>query len=222
MRGLKTGVLVALTLAVTMVAAAPAYATVAFTDSQANASPWWNPIGNTVNSSVTGRAMSLSFVVPGAGAVTCMVQFSGYVPVTHTQIRINGVSFRNCISDMGTVSAVQSPVNSQTPWLLHLTTFAFPPSAAGTLNIPPNSPISIFRTLNGVQCDITIPGQSIRFTWTNNNTSLVVSDPTVSFRGTGAPLCPAAGTRMQVFGMFTVRPDTNADNLNVTLNSADV
>ena len=221
MRGLKTGVLVALMLAATMVAASPAHATVAFTDSQANASPWWNPIGNTVNSSVTGRAINLSFVIPGAGAVTCMVGLSGYVPQTHTQMRIGRVAFNGCTSNMGTVSAVQSPVNSPTPWLLHLTTFVFPPSATGTLNIPPNSPISIIRTLNGVQCDITIPGQSIKFTWTNINTSLAIGDPTVVFRGTGAPLCPAAG-RMQVTSMITLHPDTSADNLDVTLVSPDV
>ncbi|HEY6779405.1 MAG TPA: hypothetical protein VI111_00535, partial [Thermoleophilaceae bacterium] len=178
MKGLKTGVLVALTLTVALATASPAYATVAFTDSQANASPWWNPIGDTIQSSVTGFAANLSFVVPGAGAVTCMVRFSGYVPQTHTQMRITNVQFRNCTSDMGTVSGVGSPVNSQTPWLLHLTTFLFPPSATGTLNIPAVSPISIVRTWMGMQCDITIPAQSIRFTWTNPTTSLVFNDPT--------------------------------------------
>jgi hypothetical protein len=221
MRGLKTGLLVALTLTAALAVASPAYATVNFTDSQANASPWWSPIGNTIDSSVTGFSASLSFIIPGAGAVTCIVQFSGYVPQTHTQMKITSVIFNNCTSNMGTVSAVFSPVNSLTPWLLHLTTFLFPPSAAGTLNIPANSTISIMRTLMGRQCSITIPAQSIRFTWTNRTKSLVFGDPTVSFTGApaGNPLCPLVGTRMQVAGVFTLRPDTVEDNLLVTLMS---
>ena len=219
MRAFKSGVLLALTLALAVAAAGPAYATVQFTDSQSNSSPWWTPIGNTVNSSVTGKATNMSFVIPGAGAVTCMVQFSGYVPVTHTQIRIGSVAFSRCTSDMGTVSGVSTPVNSLTPWLLHLTDFTAPPSARGSLNIPFNSPISIIRTMAGRSCDITLPAQSIRFTWTNTTTSLVINDPTISYRGStaGDPLCPPVGTRLQITSTFTVLPDTRADNLNVTL-----
>jgi hypothetical protein len=219
MRELKTGVLIALTLALTVATAGPAFATVQFTDSQSNSSPWWTPIGSTVNSSVTGKAASMSFIVPGAGAVTCAVQFSGYVPATHTQIRINDVQFRTCTSDMGTVSGVTTPVNSLTPWLLHVRTFVAP-SASGTLNIPFNSPISIIRTMLGRSCDITLPAQSIRFSWTNATTSLVFNDATISYRGvSGNPLCPPMGTRLQVTSTFTVRPDTSADNLDVTLMS---
>jgi hypothetical protein len=218
MKGLKSGVLVALALAVLLATAGPAAATVMATSSQANSSPWWDPIGNTVNSSVTGKAPSVSFVIPGIGAVTCMVQFSGYVPVTHTKLNITGIKFGGCTWPGGTVSAVTADAHSLTPWVAHLTTFLFPPSATGTINIPPVSPLSIFLTTMGQQFNVTIPGQSIRFTWTNNTTSLVINEPTVSFTGT-AP-APPMGTKLQIIGTFTVLPDTAADTLNVTLNSA--
>ena len=210
--------LVVLALAVAVMAVAPvAQATVMFTNSQANSSPWWDPIGDTVQSSVTGKAPTVSFVIPGVGAVTCMSQFSGYVPATHTQLKITGIQFFNCFGPGGVAVPVTTPVNSLTPWALHLTTFLFPPSAIGTLNIPPNSPISMQVPVGGQVATVTIPGQSIRFTWTNNTTSLVINDPTVSFNGT-AP-APPMGTKLQIIGTWTVLPDTKTDNLNVTLMS---
>jgi hypothetical protein len=189
MKAVRSGALVALLLALALaVAAAPAHATVIHTDSQTNSSPWWDPIGNTVDSWVTGKSASISLVIPGAGAVTCTSTFSSYVPTTHTQMTLFEIDFETCVSDKGTVSSVTTTVNSPTPWKIHLTDFTFPPSAAGTVNIAANSPISIKRTDNGKDCDITIPGQSVRFTWTNNNTSLVINDATVSFTGNGDPL----------------------------------
>jgi hypothetical protein len=217
MKGLKSGVFVVLALAVMLASASPAYATVQFTNSQANASPWWTPIGDTVQSSVTGKAPSISFVIPGVGAVTCWSTFSGYVPSTHTQMNITFIDFYNCTWPGGTVSAVMTPVNSLTPWVAHLTTFLFPPSATGTINIPPVSPLSIYLTSAGQQFNVTIPAQSIRFTWTNNTTSLVINDPTVSFNGT--PPAPPAGTKLQITGMYTVKTDTLTDTIDVTLMS---
>jgi Tfp pilus assembly major pilin PilA len=216
MNGFKRCVLVAaMVAAVLATVAGPAYATVANTSSVTNSAPWWAPIGNTVNSRVTGKAPSLSFVVPGAGAITCPTQFSGYVPVTHTKLNITGVQFGNCTSTMGTISAAETPVNSVTPWVAHVTFLDSSGSATGTINIPTNSHISIHRTQMGMQCDLTIPEQSIRFTWTNDLTSMTINEPTVSFTGNGGGLCPPVGTTMQMIGTFTLLPDTVTDNLNV-------
>ena len=220
MKGLRNGVFVVLAFTMVLATAGPAHATVQFTHSQVNASPWWDPIGDTVQSSVTGKAPSISFVVPGVGAVTCWSTFSGYVPATHTQLKITYIDFYNCTWPGGTVSFVWTPVNSVTPWVAHLTTFLFPPSAAGTINIPPNSPLSMQLTSAGMPIDVTVPAQSIRFTWTNNTTSLVINDPTVSFNGT--PPVPPMGTKLQIMGMYTVRPDTVTDTINVTLMSPGV
>jgi hypothetical protein len=213
MKGLKGGLFALLAVVILLVSAVPAHATATATNSLANASPWWDPIGDTTQSSVTGSALSISFAIPGVGAVTCSSKFSGYVPSTHTQLNITGIIFSTCTG--GNVRRVFTPVNSVTPWVAHLTTFLSPPSATGTINIPPNSPLTLLLTQNGLQFNVTVPGQSIRFTWTNNTTSLVINDPTVSFNG--RPPAPPVGTKLQVTGIYAVRTDTPNDTINVTL-----
>jgi hypothetical protein len=226
MKALTRGVLVALVLACALaVVAPPAFATGMNTASINNTGPFFTPVGNTRDSKSTFVAGRVDFSgLNGMGAavtVTCRSQMSGYVPETHTRVRMTAVGFGGCVTNIGVVSFVNVTVSSQNPFTLHVTSEAGSGSWNTTLGIPMGQHISINITLGEDRfCGITIATQSIRAVDTDVARTLALSDPTVTFvldAGSDPELCPDPARTLTVIGTYMFAPDTENDDFGSTL-----
>jgi hypothetical protein len=202
----------------------PAFATSMNTASINNTGPYFTPVGNTRDSKSTFVAGRVDFSgLNGMGAavtITCRSQLSGYVPETHTRLRMTNVGFGGCVSSAGTVSFVNVTVSSQNPFTLHVTSEAGRDSWNTTLGIPMGQHISINITLGENRfCGITIATQSIRATDTDVARMLVFRDPTVTFAldaGSDPDLCPDPARALTMTGTYMFSPDTANDDFRST------
>ncbi len=230
MRLVRPGVLFALVLVGTVaVIATPAFATPNITASSGTrpVTPFITPMGNTRDSS--SRASSIDFTLSFGGAsLACRTAgLTGYVAITHTQLRVTSLLFGDgrgatCTGTGGMTvdgDSIVSGASSANPWHLHLKTNNAPTrSATGTLNS--SSIFSFTLTVGGgSSCIVTVAGpQSLPVTYTYTTTSLVLNGSLpVVVMGVTDPLrlCPAGGT-WTVRATYTFRPGTQNHRLVVT------
>jgi hypothetical protein len=227
MKAIRLGALVALLLiTAAVVLASPAFATPNITASSGTVNgesahragavaPFITPSGDTIRSSITFTGTGSSFRI-GSFSVTCVVTGSGYVTVTHTQVRITTISFTGCTDTFGGRPTVDSScANSVTPWFLHVKTLNAG-SSTGTVNI---CRVSILLT-SPVRCTYTVGPQSVDVTFTNTDTSLTVNDASVAntLDAGSSGLCPTGAADQR--GVITARTDTRTDDLRVTPTSS--
>ena len=182
MKGFRSGALMALVLvSALVVVASPAFATPNLTASSGTrnlepahragaVSPFITPSMNT-RSEVTAYSTDSQLSLPSLGStVRCETSnVSGYVSITHTQLRITSATFsRNCtVVPAGRVDnqPISCDANSIRPWHLHVRDVRAGNSASGTVNL--TSSCIVIVTISGTTSTITIDGnQSCRPTGT--------------------------------------------------------
>jgi hypothetical protein len=213
-RGLRTSVLALLLVAsAVVVVASPAFATPRLTVSTGTAarpdnsavSPFITPIGNSETSglTITNRYTSRrgsSFKARSAARtdvnVTCSeLRASGFVGLTHTQLRVSSIAFTMCKIDQGTITATVTAigVDSATPILLHLTRDAGGGSWDGTFNISRGQTFTIVSTI-GLACRLTVrEGQSVPIEDTDTNNTIEANSARVIYKseaGSNPSGCP--------------------------------
>jgi hypothetical protein len=199
--------------AVTLGASPTAFATPALTRSTGAipVAPFFTPVGNTLGSSITAPSTSRWTFAAGGVSFTCATVWSGYVPTTHTNLRVTRLDLTRCTTSLGAMWTpfATASASSVAPWTIHVRSIDVTGSYAGTIEIPAGGSLTIDVT--GLSsCRITIGPQSIDLTGVNATRQLAVNDASVAFTRIGANDCPASGNGTMA-ATYIMKSDTAAD-----------
>jgi hypothetical protein len=245
MRRLKHSVIVVLVLISALAAiVSPAFATPNLTASSGNGeqrphstdaiAPFITPSTNT-RSLYTGFSSTLTIGITAVNlTISCTTAtISGYVSITHTQLRITSMSFGDrggsCVATpAGTVDdhPIICTTSSEHPWYLHIKAVdAARRSASGTMNITGGdtgvSGCYFRHTINtgnsslisiepNQSCRPTVTGGATTYTWTGITGSLTLNCSAIA---TVRFFLNAVAAPTSIRGTYTLRPDTSRDGV---------